>query len=70
MGVFYLPEISGSELSPGSLNLRSKFERPLGRPRRGESQRDESSREDLTAVLKRRIPMCGGFLFAGDLQSL
>ena len=57
-------------LSPGSLNLHRKFERPSGRPRRGESQSDESSRDAAPATPHiDLIRKCEVFLFAGDYGS-
>ena len=58
----------GVSLSPGSLNLHRKFERPSGRPRRGESQSDESSRDAASAShhidLMRK---CEGFFICRNL---
>jgi len=61
-GFFICRNLVGVSLSPGSLNLSSKFERPLGRPRRGEELSSESSRDAASAShYIDLMRMCEGF---------
>ena len=48
-GFFYLPEIRGLEFKAQVHKPQRGAERPLGRPRRGESLCDESSRDEPRA---------------------
>jgi hypothetical protein len=64
--VFLFAEISGSEFNAPVHKPGSGAERTLGRPRRGEAQRAESSRDELTTQNDKFAITCGGFLFAGD----